>query len=227
MIKIAHVVKCSVCTVSFDRDKHAFVQTGARRYAHAECALRKAALDEKELDLEIIDPNNFVTCKYCKKQISKKDDEYVQITNSTYAHVTCSELEAKREKTDAEKLDDYIMKLFNYDYVPPRAKKQINQFVQEYNYTYSGILRTLIYFYEIKGGDKEAAHDGIGIVPFCYQDAYNYYYSLWLAKQRNEDKDLSQYIPKEVEIRITPPEREPMKRRLFSFLDNDEVSADG
>ena len=106
-------------------------------------------------------------------------------------------------------------------------KKQINQFVQEYNYTYSGILRTLIYFYEIKGGDKEAAHDGIGIVPFCYQDAYNYYYSLWLAKQRNEDKDLSQYIPKEVEIRITPPEREPMKRRLFSFLDNDEVSADG
>ena len=31
------------------------------------------------------------------------------------------------------KLEDYIMKMFNYDYVPPRAKKQINQFTQEYN----------------------------------------------------------------------------------------------
>jgi hypothetical protein len=227
VINIAHVVKCSICNSSFDRDKHAFVQTAARRYAHADCALRKAALDEKELELEIVDPNDFVTCKYCKKTINKKEEKYIQITNSTYAHLACSELEAKREKTDAEKLDEYIMQLFNYDYVPPRAKKQINQFVQEYNYTYSGIHRSLIYFYEIKGGDRDAAHDGIGIVPFIYQDAYNYYYSLWLAKQRNEDKDLSQYIPRQVEIKITPPEREPIKRKLFAFLDEDEVSADG
>ena len=61
----------------------------------------------------------------------------------------CSELEAKREKTDAEKLDDYIMKLMNYDYVPPMARKQINQFIKEYNYTYSGILKALIYYYDI------------------------------------------------------------------------------
>ena len=136
-------------------------------------------------------------------------------------------MESKREKTDAEKLDDYIMKLFNYDYVPPRAKKQINQFIQEYNYTYSGILKALVYFYEIKGGDREAAHDGIGIVPFVWQDAYNYYYNLWLAKQKNEDKDLSQFIPQTIEIRITSPEREPYKKSRFSFLDEEEVTADG
>ena len=119
------------------------------------------------------------------------------------------------------------MKLFNYDYVPPRAKKQINQFIQEYNYTYSGILKALVYFYEIKGGDREAAHDGIGIVPFVWQDAYNYYYNLWLAKQKNEDKDLSQFIPQTIEIRITSPEREPYKKSRFSFLDEEEVTADG
>lgn len=119
------------------------------------------------------------------------------------------------------------MNLFNYDYVPPRAKKQINQFIKEYNYTYSGMLKALIYFYEIKGGDREAAHDGIGIIPFIYQDAYNYYYSLWLAKQKNEDKELSQYIPKTIEIKIPVPQREERKRKLFSFLDEDEVTADG
>lgn len=227
MIEIAHNVKCSICNSQFDRDKIAFVQTGARRYAHASCALRQAAANDTKLELEILDPNDNVTCKYCKKIFNKNQEEYVQLSNSIYAHLSCSELEAKREKTDAEKLDDYIMNLFNYDYVPPRAKKQINQFIQEYNYTYSGILRTLVYFYEIKGGDREAAHDGIGIVPFVYQDAYNYYYALWLANQRNEDKDLSTYKPKTIEIKIVSPEREPLKKKRFSFLDEDEVILDG
>ena len=189
--------------------------------------MRQATELNKELELEIQDPNDFITCKYCKKVFNKKEEEYIQITNSTYAHLKCAELEAKREKTDAEKLDDYIMKLFNYDYVPPRAKKQINQYIQEYNYTYSGILKALVYFYEVKGGDREAAHDGIGIVPFVWQDAYNYYYNLWLAKQKNEDKDLSRFIPQTVEIRITSPEREPHKKSRFSFLDEEEVNADG
>ena len=227
MINIAHIVKCSICDTKFDRDRVAFVMSGARRYAHADCALRQAAAEDKPLEVEILDPNDNVTCKYCKKILNKNKEEYIQISNSIYAHLACSELEAKREKTDAEKLDDYIMKLFNYEYVPPRAKKQINQFIQEYNYTYSGILRTLIYFYEIKGGDREAAHDGIGIVPFVYQDAYNYYYSLWLAQQRNENKDLSYYKPKTIEVKITSPEREPLKRKRFTFLDEDEVDPDG
>lgn len=189
--------------------------------------LRKAAEENRINDLEIVDPNNFCSCTYCKKTIDKSKDEYLQLSNSKYAHLTCSELEAKRERTDAEKLDDYIMKLFNYDYVPPRARKQINQFIQEYNYTYSGMLKALVYFYEIKGGDKEAAHDGVGIIPFIYQDAYNYYYNLWLAKQKNEDKEINLYIPKTIEVHITSPQRNIYKRKLFSFLDEEEVAADG
>ena len=188
--------------------------------------MRQAAENTTELNLVITDPNDFVSCIYCKKTINKKEDEYIQIGNSKYAHIECSELEAKREKTDAEKLDDYIMKLFNYDYVPPRAQKQIKQFVKEYNYTYSGMLKALVYFYEIKGGSVAEAHDGIGIIPFIYQDAYNYYYNLWLAKQKNEDKELSLYIPKVEEIKIPIPQRKIEKRKLFTFLD-EEVAADG
>jgi hypothetical protein len=222
VIIIAHSVICSICRERFDRDKIAFVQTSAKRYAHASCALRLKEENGDTTELIITDPNDFVSCTYCKQQIDKRTDKFIQLTNSKYAHLSCSELEAKREKTDAEKLDDYIMKLFNYDYVPPRAKKQINQFIQEYNYTYSGMLKALVYFYEIKGGDREAAHDGIGIIPFIYQDAYNYYYSLWLANQRNEDKELSAYKPKVIEVRINPPEREIYKRKLFQFLDEEE-----
>ena len=118
------------------------------------------------------------------------------------------------------------MKLFNYDYVPPRAKKQINEYIKEYNYTYSGMLKALIYFYEIKHGSIEEAHDGVGIIPYIYQDAYNYYYNLWLAKQKNAEKEISDYIPEVIEIRIPSPQRSIKKRNLFSFLD-EEVAADG
>lgn len=187
--------------------------------------MRQAAENNDTSKLNITDPNDFITCIYCKKTFNKNEEEYIQISNSKYAHLACSELEAKREKTDAEKLDDYIMKLFNYDYVPPRAKKQVNQFIKEYNYTYSGMLKALVYFYEIKGGSIEEAHDGIGIIPFIYQDAYNYYYNLWLAKQRNEDKELDKYIPEVIEIKIPIPQRNIYKRKLFTFLD--EETADG
>lgn len=200
------------------------MSTGIRRYAHASCALRQQAETGDSTELIITDPNDFVTCLYCKKSINKNQDEYIQISNSKYAHLTCSELEAKREKTDAEKLDDYIMKLFNYDYVPPRAKKQINNFIQEYNYTYSGMLKALIYFYEIKGGSVEEAHGGVGIIPFIYQDAYNYYYNLWLANQKNQNKELNKYIPQTIEIKIPVPQRKIEKRKLFSFLDEEEVT---
>ena len=73
--------------------------------------------------------------------------------------------------------------------------------------------------------EEELKHEELLVHDFV--DLYNYYYNLWLAKQKNEDKDLSQFIPQTIEIRITSPEREPHKKPRFSFLDEEEVTADG
>lgn len=91
----------------------------------------------------------------------------------------------------------------------------------EYNFSYTGILKALIYFFEIKGNDIDKANDGIGIVPYIYKDAYNYYYSLWIAKQKNIDKDISNFIPKVKQITIKRPVRKERKRKLFTFLDEE------
>ena len=56
---------------------------------------------------------------------------------------------------------------------------------------------------------------------------YNYYYDLWLAHQVNEDKEIQQYVPKVIEIVIPLPKRQPYRRKLFSFLDEEEAPADG
>ena len=217
-----HVVLCPYCRTKFDRDKEEYAIVGTRRYAHAACMLREAEKDPNYIKKEIIDPNDNVVCAYCKKPMSKKDEDCVMIGNNKYVHKACQELEEKREKTDKEQLEDYIKDLFQISYIDPRVKGQIKKYIDEYNYTYSGIRKALIYHYEIKGGDKSKANGGIGIVPYVYQNAYEYHYNLWLAQQKNKDVEINLYTPKVKEIIIPRPQRKIKKRQLFTFLDEDE-----
>lgn len=156
--------------------------------------------------------------------MNRKDADCVVVSEGKYAHKKCVELEDKRELTDKEKLDRYIMKMFGTEYVHQRVRRQINTYISDYNYSYSGIQKALIYFYEIKGNSLDKANGGIGIVPYIYQDAYNYYYALWEAQQKNQGKDISNFIPKEKVITISPPQRKIKKRKLFTFLDEEEMN---
>ena len=127
-----------------------------------------------------------------------------------------------KEDLDKMKLEQYINKLFHTDYVDPRIQKQIKNYIKEYNFTYSGILKSLVYFYEVKQNPVEKSNDGIGIVPWVYKQAFNYYYAIWMAQQKNTDKTVENYIPKETEIIIPRPKPKPHKKHLFSFLDDKE-----
>lgn len=218
---MAHVVLCPYCKSKFDRDKEQYCLVGARRYAHAACMLREAEKDPNYVKKEIIDPTDNVVCAYCKKELSKKDVDCVHVGNNKYVHLACKDLEDKREKTDKELLEEYIKKLFEISYIEPRVKGQINKYIDEYNYTYSGIRKALEYYYEIKKGDISRANGGIGIVPYVYKDAYNYHYNLWLAKQKNKDVKVELYVPKVKEITIPRPQRKVKKRSLFEFLDEE------
>ena len=219
---MSHIVICPYCKTKFDRDKEEYAVVSARRYAHAACMLREAEKDPNYVKKEIIDPLDNVTCAFCKKGLSKKDPDCVMLNNNKYVHKACQELEESREKTDREKLEEYIKELFALSYIDPRVKAQIKKYIEEYNFTYSGMQKALYYFYEIKGGDKSKANGGIGIIPYIYQDAYNYHYNLWLAQQKNKDVEVQLYIPKVKEIVIQRPERKIKKRDLFVFLDEEE-----
>lgn len=225
---MAHPVICSICNSRFDRDKEAYVQTAAKRYAHASCALRQKEKNKNNEEINIIDPANFVECIYCKKTFDKSKEPFKLFSNGKYAHQKCADLESKRELTDQEKLEKYIMQLFNTDYVYARIQKQIKEYTTNYGYTYSGIHKALIYYYEVKGNqfDILKTNGGIGIVPHVYDQAYRYYYAIWEAQQKQEyivdASSLDEYIPKQIEIKIPRPQRVEKKRKLFSFLDDTE-----
>ena len=165
-----------------------------------------------------------VTCVYCKKKSDRDKIPTVQISERRYAHKTCSDqalAEAKANEEARLSLEKYIIKLLKLDYLEPRIQKQINTYINNNHYTYSGIEKSLRYFYEVKGNSIEKANGGIGIVPYVYKDAYNYYYAQWEAQQKNKDKRMEDYLPKDEIIVIKPPERKIKKRKLFSFLDEE------
>lgn len=169
---------------------------------------------------------HIVTCVYCKKKFDRDKFPFIQVSSRRYAHKECSLTEDQKkakEELDKEALDEYIMKLFKTTYVDARIRKQIKQYVDEYNFTYSGIRKALVYFFEIKGNPIEKANGGIGIVPYVYKNAYNYYLALWQAQQKNEDKVVSEYVPNVKEIVIPRPQRKVKKRPLFTFLDEEEA----
>ena len=168
---------------------------------------------------------HIVTCVYCKQRFDRDKFPYVQVSARRYAHQECSlteEQKISKEEQDKIDLENYILKLFKVDYVDARVRKQIKQYREEFNYTYSGIRKALIYFYEVKGNSIEKANGGIGIVPYVYQHEYNYYLALWQAQQKNQDKVLNDYVPRVKEIVIPRPQRKVKKRELFTFLDEEK-----
>ena len=166
-----------------------------------------------------------VTCKVCGKKFDRDKCEFVQLSPRRYAHLSCSQTEEEKisqEEKDRKELEEYIMRLLGESFINARVRKQIKTYREEYQYTYSGILKALKYFYEVKKNSIEKANGGIGIVPYVYKDSFNYYYSLWLAQQRNESKKIEMYVPKVKEVRISRPVARLKKKRKFSFLDEEE-----
>lgn len=171
---------------------------------------------------------HLVKCFYCGETFDTNTIPFVMVNSRRYAHKSCQDdklaSETKQEK-DKRILEEYIKELFHCTTISPRVAKQIQTLVHdvEHNYTYSGIYKTLKYFYDVRGNSIEKANGGIGIVPYVYNEAYTYWRALWEAQQKNEDIKIEEFILPTKEIHILPPQRQPLKhrRKLFTFLDEE------
>lgn len=160
-----------------------------------------------------------VKCPICDLSFDRNAEEYVQV-GRRYAHKACHENAQKKisaEQKALADLENYIMAMFKETYVNPRIRQQLKRMVEKYGYSYTGILKTLIYFFEIKGNSIEKANGGIGIVPYVYNDAREYYFRLHEAQKKNEDKEVKNYVKQGKEVVIKPPQRKPKQIKLFNL----------
>lgn len=166
-----------------------------------------------------------VTCIYCKTKFDRDKEPFVEVSSRRYAHEHCVnkvEEQKSQEEKDYQDLEEYIMKLFGEPYISARIRKQIRDFRKEYNYSFSGMQKALIWWFDIKGNSIEQTNGGIGIIPFIYNDAYNYYYSLWMAEEANSTKNLDNYQPIVEEIEIASPRAFIPPPRLFDLDETEE-----
>lgn len=168
--------------------------------------------------------HHYVKCLYCGKQFDRDIEPTKQVSVRRYAHIKCWEehqTNLSQEEKDIEAFYEYTKNLFkeNYNYI--LTKKLAENYIKENNYTYSGMLKTLKWYYEKEGHSIDKSNGSIGIIPYIYKQALNYYYSLYQAQLINKEKNISNFIlPKEKVIKIESPRI--YTRQPYMWLEEDD-----
>ena len=160
-------------------------------------------------------------CFYCGEQFDRNQEEWIAINARRYAHKKCYDLAESgktQKKKDYEALISYIKQKFCISTISAKITRQITDYKKQYGFTYSGMLKALIWWFDIKKNSLEGTNGGIGILPYIYNDAKTYYYGLYMAKLYNEDKIIHNKIE---EVEIAPPQVYIQPPRLFK-LEEDE-----
>ena len=170
-----------------------------------------------------------VKCLYCQKIFDAQPDGegviWFKPKSNRYAHIKCGEQADKiisKEEKEFDELYKYVKKEQGKNFNFVQFKKVVESWKKEYGYSYTGILKSLLYFYEVKGNSKEKLRAGsIGIVPFCYTQAYNYYYDIYMASQR---AGTGNYKTSSRQIEIDAPVAKTAPPKLFNLdmEDDDE-----
>lgn len=168
---------------------------------------------------------HMVKCVYCGKMFDTNGEAFIKVNGTRYAHQSCHEQNfnnKSKEEQDYVFLSDYIKKLF--DGKPSqRVWKQIRDFKEKDGFTYSGMLKTLQWWYEVKGNSIDKANGACGIIPYVYNEAMQYYYALYLLQTINKDEQVEKARIGQVrEFIIEAPKIDRPAQRLFKLEEEEE-----
>lgn len=144
-----------------------------------------------------------VKCPYCNEQFDRNSIPNIKI-GRRYAHIHCKEEHDKnltQEDKDEIALYEYIKELYGKQYNYVLIKKQVETFHKQ-GYSFKGMKLSLKWFYEIKHHSTEESN-GIGIIPYVFNDAKKYFYNLYLSQLEN--KKIKNYKAAERTITIPSP----------------------
>ena len=170
----------------------------------------------------------YVKCFYCGERFNRNDIniQVKKVSERRYAHLNCWEKHLAEMTTEEKNMIafyEYVKNLFKEDYNYILTKKLAERYVKENNYTYSGMLKTLKWYYEKEGNDISKSNGSIGIIPYIYKQAMAYYYALYKAQLINAQKDATLYLsPLVREITIESPRTFVPSPHLWLEEDNEE-----
>ena len=204
-----HVVKCCYCKKDFDISTEPFgrplkelgsTELNPRRYAHQACGEKYnwipitefSRLEKKaELQEEAAQKGRTVSeqkskmkkCLYCNKTIDLDIDDACKVGVGTrWAHKECYEKYFSADDQWIDKLYSVLKVAFgNYDF--EKIERQRISYIKQ-GLTNKDIYNALNYWYIVKNKSIEKANGGIGIVPYIYEDANEYFKSIEKSSQK-------------------------------------------
>lgn len=160
-----------------------------------------------------------VICQYCKSATNKvSKDDAVRIDNKNF-HPKCAKL-----YKDKKELCETICRIFNLKAPGPRNMAYISKFFNQ-GMTYRGMNYTLIYFYEIMKKSTDKANEGIGIIPYIYEEAKKYYDRDKIGEKKAEEafeknKEKREQL-KDLTRKVKWPKVKPVTFNMKVYSDDD------
>lgn len=208
--------KCKICDEEIDKEIEQWYKNSVGYY-HTACRLaRGLSIGEKSEPVEKVEvkketspPNDTRTikCYFCgvpterKTALRKEGKAFHEECYSDYV--------------DRRELFKYCCSLWGLKAPGPLISRQAKDFRKK-GYTYKGMKLSLKYFYEVKNNDrnKYKGSETIGIIPYCYEEAKEYYTKLMLKQQElgEQAKELNTQETKVLKVR-----QYKKKPELFDF----------
>lgn len=231
-------VKCPYCEEYFDRNKVANIKV-KNRYYHVDCYKEKfgdVEIDEEKSKnnktkiVKTIPEKGFIKttprkvnekiCLVCGKIVDIEKEEFRLIGNR-YLHLECFN---KRMDSDDKYIDEIYTFLkedagINYNYL--QCEKQRISYNKK-GMSNQDIYHTLRYAYGVKKLNTANSCGRIGIVPYLYEEAIQYYKRLQDNKKKVE-KAYRKQLKNESKIVQIIDNKEPKKR---DYIDIDSIGVE-
>ena len=161
-----------------------------------------------------------VKCFICNEYFDRDTVPNIKI-GRRYAHKTCQESENPtkvKDMQDREQFFKCIKNIYGEKYNYQLINKQATDYIAIYNYTWNGMTKSLEWFYNIQHGSIEDSNGGIGIIPFIYEEAKEYYKNLYIAQKKNKEIKLLRPV---VEIKVQSPRGWRRPPQMFDWEDDE------
>lgn len=158
-------------------------------------------------------------CVICDKNFDRQKISCVKIGNR-YAHEKCALANPKKTKElfDREDFFACVKIIYGPKYEYQMINRQAENFIKTYGYTWYGMTKSLQWFYFVNNGTTEKSNDGVGIIPYVYDKAKEYYKEVDATQKKNEKIELRQPV---VEVKAKSPRAWKQPPRMFDWEDDE------
>lgn len=171
-----------------------------------------------------------VHCRICKLDIDRnieiEDVDWVMPSKNWFYHKKCYDDWAIKKNDVHSKADEELWFSALWDYLTKdmkigldytKVKSQWDNFIKK-GKTPKGMYFSIRYFYEVKNGDPAKSENGIGIVPYIYQEGCKY----WVDKEA-KDKGICARIEEQIK-KSKEREKIKIKQDKFKKIKNFDLS---